>query len=472
LIYLSDKYTSITKILLVVAIIPLLLLAFFSQPAADDYGQASRIRTMGFWGAQTFWYNNMNGRFIYMAISSVYTMIFGLSNYWLFTWLFYVILYLSVYVLLFSLGSKLFPRRTLMWCSLVFFLIYISRLPILSEAFYWFTGAITYQLGNILLILLIAIQYLIFRTSSQSRRLLYTIVASLLGAFTVAINEIFMVPVFAGLVLYMIFLLLRKNPCFFFVLCVFLICCISAYFVIRAPGTLNRSLNFPNRHQLWFSLSSSIGFAFGCFKRWAFDSIILSSTLLFLPSVSQIANRITISKKIGKILFFFPVVWLCIFIFSFFPAFWALGGFPPERTLNSIFLFFLLGWYPSISILTMCFVPLQKLDKIVSQHLRNAAMIIFLFSLFCFPNLYTAIKDLLFHAYPYHQEVQERIELTQKSVSENRGYVVIHPLKNRPISLFSRNFEFKGDPENHWVDYDWELYWGLKIVFEDDSSVQ
>ncbi len=471
-LHTSDKYILITKVLLIVAIVPLLLLAFFSQPAADDYGQAYRVHAMGFWGAQHFWYTHMNGRFIYMAAFSIYITVLDLDNYWIFTWFIYGALLLSVYLLVHSLGSPWFSRKTIIWSSLAFILIYVSRLPILSEGFYWLSGAMAYQLGNILFILLIAILCLMFRTSSQCRCFIYTAIASLLAACIVAINEIFILPLFACLVLCILFLFCTKNQRSLFVLCIFLVSCISAYFVITAPGTLARSLNFPNRHQIWFSLSSSVGFAFGCFKQWAFDPIVLSSTLIFLPSVSKVANCITISEKTMKILIFFPIVWLCIFVFSFFPAFWALGGFPPERTLNSIFLFFILGWYPSISILTMHLVPLQKLDTIVSRHLRNAAMVIFLFSLFCFPNLYTAIKDLLFHAYPYHQEVKERIESTQKSVSENLGYVVIRPLKNRPVSLFSRNFEFKGDPENHWVDYDWELYWGLKVIFKDDSNIQ
>jgi hypothetical protein len=98
-------------------------------------------------------------------------------------------------------------------------------------------------------------------------------------------------------------------------------------------------------------------------------------------------------------------------------------------------------------------------------------MVVFILSLFGFPNLSTAVKDLFFHAYPYHQEVERRIELTEKSIAENKDIVVIFPLKNRPVSLFSSNFEFKGDPD-YWVDYDWELYWGLKVIVEEESNVQ
>ncbi|MBN2031172.1 hypothetical protein JW824_13140 [bacterium] len=461
----------ITKILLVIAILVFLLLAFFSQPAADDYGQIQRIQSTSFWNAQAVLYNHINGRFFYMFAFSIYTMIFGLSNYWIFTWLIYGSLFLSICLLISTSGSGLLHRRTLIWSSLTFLLIYVGRVILLSEAFYWLAGAMTYQLGNILFILFIAMLYLLFRASSPYKRLIYTTIGGLLGSFTVATNEIFLVPVFAGLILCMLSLVINKNPSFFYVLSIFLLSCISAYFVITAPGTHIRSLNFPNRHQIGFSLSSSFIYAFRFFRQWAFDPIVLSSTLLFLPSASQFTNQIKISKKGKKILPFLPVAWLFIFTFSFFPAFWALGNAPPDRTLNSIFLFFLLGWYPSVCILTILLLPRQKPDTILPQHIRNAAMIIFLLSLFCFPNLSTAIKDLLFHAHPYHQEVKQRIESTQKSVSENRGYVIIHPLKNRPVSLFSPNFEFRGNPD-HWVDYDWELYWGVKVIYQDESDVQ
>ncbi len=468
---LLNNIPLIIKILLIIATLAFFLLAFFSQPAADDYGLVYRIESTHFWNAQVVLYNQLNGRLFYMFAFSIYTTIFGLSNYWIFTWLIYGSLFLSVYLLIYASGSGPLHKRTVIWSSLAFTLIYVNRVPILSEAFYWLSGAMTYQLGNILFILLIAILYLLFRTSSIYKRLIYTTIASFLGSFTVATNEIFMIPVFTCLILCMTFILINKNPLFFYVLSIFSISCISAYFVITAPGTYIRSLNFPNRHQLGFSLSSSFIYAFRFFRQWAFDPIVLSSTLLFLPSASQFANQIKLAKKGKRILPFFPIAWFFIFTFSFFPAFWALGKAPPDRTLNSIFLFFLLGWYPSVIILITLLLPQQKPETILPQHIRNAAMIIFLLSLFCFPNLSTAIKDLLFHAHPYHQEVKERIESTQKSVSENRGYVIIHPLKNRPVSLFSHNFEFKGNPD-HWVDYDWELYWGVKVIYQDEPDVQ
>ena len=125
-----------------------------------------------------------------------------------------------------------------------------------------------------------------------------------------------------------------------------------------------------------------MSWAFGYFKQWGFDAIVLSSTILVLPFIVQISKRVTLTNVQKKMFVLFPIVWLGVFILSFFPTFWAIGGPPPKRVLNIILLLFLLGWYPSISIITLILIPNQKTNIIIPQYLKVAAKIIFFITLF------------------------------------------------------------------------------------------
>lgn len=458
---------TIVKVLLLAALIPYLAIAFFSLPMADDWGMAHMVRAKGFWGAHHHWYQVDGGRYVGMGATSLYALITNLSPslYWIAPWLMIFGSFFSFYFLLFAVGSQFFSRRTLGWGFLGLTLIYIARIPNIAEGYYWLMGSTCYTLGNILVLFMAGFLILHHRTASFRRRIIYTILSLICAAAAVGVNEILMLLMLICLIAYILFLFIRKHSNRHDVLIVFMITAICSVIVITAPGNAVRGSFYPDRHQFLFSLSSSLSWTFGFVKNWTCDALILSSTLLLLPFITRVSHHISIPVKSRKWLFLFPVFWLGLIVLSFFPGFWALGGPPPERAWNLTYFVFILGWYTCVVIYTLLLLPDTKPDTIIPRHVRVAATILFLIALFGFPTTYTAFKDLIFHARPYHREVSERIETSKQKAEENQDFVIIRPLVNRPSTLFSRIFEFKDDPE-YWVNANWGEYWGLKVIFK------
>ena len=457
----------LTIVLMLLSVIPYLAIGFFAHPIADDYGLAHEVRTRGFWEAHTHWYNNWTGRWLGMDVTSFFVMVTDISPswYWIVPWFMFMGTFVSFYLLLYALGTRYLPKTTLLWGSLGLTLIYTARVPTIAEGYYWLMGSTCYTLGNILVIFALALVGFMLRTPSPLRRWIYTLAASLLVVAAAGTNEVLMMLMVVGFAPFVLILFVGKNSVRFHMLMIFVFACIGAAIVILAPGNALRSEHFPMQHRLMFSVVSSIRDAFGYFKHWITDSLVLSSTLLLLPIVTKASSNVQIPKERRKIWLLFPLLWLILFVLSFFPTFWAMGIHPPERTLNLIYFLFLMGWYASVIILTLILLPERKTVVLVPRYLRTAANIVFLVSLLLLPNFYTAAKDLLSQARPYYKEIRQRVETTQRSVDGNLGYVNIRPLRHRPTTLFSRNFEFRDDPD-HWVNYDWERYWGLKVILE------
>jgi|GEM_PF-2493917 len=463
----DKKLLFMTKAILVFMVVVYLAIAFFTHPIGDDYGMAHVVKKMGFWPAQKDWYVNWSGRFTGVAVTSFWVMITDLSPYlyWPVPWFMILGTFLSFSFLLVTLGSSWFPKKMLIWGGLALTLICMSRMPLISEGYYWLMGSTCYTLGNILVVTIIALIVRMHHTPSHGRRLLYTVLAGFLVIPATGTNEVLMMLMVIGTAPFVLLHFVTKNSKRYYLLAIFVVILIGAALVIFTPGNAVRTKNFYGHHRLLFSLSSSFSYAFLFFKYWVTDAVVLTSTLLLLTFIPQISRHVVIPPERKKLWMLFPLYWLILFVIAFFPTYWAMGLNPPMRTINLIHLLFLMGWYGSVIVITLLLPPKDEPMTIVPRPLRMAANIIFVFALLVFPNFSTALTDLLFKAYPYHQEVIQRVEDTRKSVEANREYVIIHPLRHRPSTLFSKNFEFRDDP-NHWVNYDWERFWNIKVILE------
>ncbi len=132
-----------------------ILLSFFSHPVLDDFSFAEGTLRLGFIKAQIFWYNNLTARYFPSAILSLYTIItssFGIffECYKIMPIFHFVLFFLSMYFFIKSLVSDKLSDKEIFWGAFIFFIIYITRMPSTSQVFYWFAGAVTYLLGNIM----------------------------------------------------------------------------------------------------------------------------------------------------------------------------------------------------------------------------------------------------------------------------------------------------------------------------------
>ncbi|HRN35674.1 MAG TPA: hypothetical protein PLL18_02040, partial [Flavobacteriales bacterium] len=142
--------------LLACSLVKYVWLAAYAHPVADDFCYAAKSRGMGLWAWSMGEWMTWNGRY-----ASNLLMVHGPLTWWndpligyrLVPVLLLALTFLSAWFLLRRLTREFLSSAEALLAALVFLLLYLNLMPDLGEGFYWYTGAITYQLGNILLLL-------------------------------------------------------------------------------------------------------------------------------------------------------------------------------------------------------------------------------------------------------------------------------------------------------------------------------
>ena len=189
---LHRRVTWFLELAVGIVLVTLIGLSMFAYPSADDFCYAAKTKQLGIWGAGSFWYRHGSGR---------YTPTLALSAYWRYgdilrTYHFAPMIILVLTWMGFSSLSASIVRgesRCLpSWLfGAVWTLLFVAGIPDPAQTLYWVTGSFTYQLGNILVVFLIAM--LIRReTAADSRRFrpVVFLISLLLVVGAVGANEI------------------------------------------------------------------------------------------------------------------------------------------------------------------------------------------------------------------------------------------------------------------------------------------
>jgi hypothetical protein len=151
-----------------------------------------------------------------------------------------------------------------------------------------------------------------------------------------------------------------------------------------------------------------------------------------------------------------------------FPAWWAMGGWPPARTLDAIYFLFLAGWYLSIGALTIRTLQRDKLSLLLQTNRAPGAVILLLLSVFFSvavlqSNAFKRLKtDLFYLAEPYHQYLTERNALIEVALADGQRSLVVPDYQGTyPRSLYFN--DIMHDPE-HWRNVCYADYFGLESI--------
>lgn len=146
------------KHILFFSIMVLLILTFFiailvhgyigsySRYIADDYCTSGKLATLGFWPAQSFWYNNWTGRFSFTFFVSIFELFDSNIVKYLPTIFIFMIL-ISGYFLIYSIVKNIqINNRRIFSLLLTVGIIFTTffTLPNIGQNLYWMTGAVTY----------------------------------------------------------------------------------------------------------------------------------------------------------------------------------------------------------------------------------------------------------------------------------------------------------------------------------------
>ena len=181
-----------TAALLGLGLLPFMGLSFSNFPFWDDFGMAMLVREHGLWGAQEVFYHTWGGRY---GTAFLQTVANPLTYGWLGGFHFTPLVFLggTLLALYWSFrelsGQRIAPAVAGRAAALVL-LLALAWMPTIYPMFYWFTAAMGYEAGIILMLLAVAGGLRALRTTSAGARLGWYGLAQLSTIITVGLNEI------------------------------------------------------------------------------------------------------------------------------------------------------------------------------------------------------------------------------------------------------------------------------------------
>lgn len=334
---ISQNQKLLILFLLLVLLLPFLYLFAFTHPIADDlsFGYQAKQAPLFDVLLNSYFYSNglYSGNF-FMFLFPV--SLNELMYYRLFLLSCFVLFYISIFYFI----NTVFPtinKLDKIIISLFFVLTVLGSTTHLSEAFYWQTSVIYYQLSLTFVLFYFGwlIQY--FQQSFIFNKPIHQILLVLLLILIIGMKEsiALIMGFIAALLFYYSQFKTKENKTFFIIQLFVALIFIS--FLVTAPGNDVRMRAYPENK----NFSRSLLFTILQMGRFSATWLFACSGIVFVFIVAELHQKaVQILKKLDwkiALMVFLGILFLCVF-----PAYWATGILGQHRTLNIASLFFVL----------------------------------------------------------------------------------------------------------------------------------
>ncbi|RDV15894.1 hypothetical protein DXT99_07855 [Pontibacter diazotrophicus] len=445
-------------------LLPFLFLTLYNHPQADDFGFAVRDMTYGFWETQVNYYMNWTGRYFSTTTAfQINPVIYGnFDRYKVYSLLLILLLVVSTCLFLHKLLQRHFNVLKTLALAALLLCLYLMQLPSVSEGMFWLPGYLTYQLPNIMLLLLLALLISFFRTGSSNYKVLYVAFAALLCVAVVGSNEMSIVMAFTT-ILFILYHNRNDRQNRLYLLCLFILCVVAILAAVLAPGNYARMEEHPNASKpLWATIYAAFLTVLS-FYRWL-APILVASVLYVIYWGLPLADKTKASS-------FFEVnlrLSLCHYIVTLFLmqfAFtWAVGERPTPRVENVIYFFFVFGWFYNVQVALTKYAHLLQAERRLSPILPLAVMFLFILQVFAIDgNIATAYTDLLSgKATAYNSALNQRYAYLKESDCDTCS---LAPLPAIPKTLYFMDVVEGEENSSFWVNIDYADYWSKSAVY-------
>ncbi len=484
-----EKSYYILLFILIISILPILYMGFFSHPVGDDYnygmyahyaweetGSLLAVLKAAVVTAQTEWhsYQGPYASAFFMALQPavISERLYGLTP---FIMLFMLILSTSAFLHILLVKYLHIPKLYSRITTCILLLLSIQLLDTPSEAFFWYCGAVHYEFMYSCMILLFSA---LLMAARRSKFFYLYIIGSL--PLAVCCGGANFVTALSTIVLltgaFLTLLIFKKRQELFIMLPAYVVNIIAFTINMISPGNVVRTddlhRGFPPAKAIYYA------FRYGLehFAEWT--SIYVFAAILFLiPVAWKAVSHLKIKFRFPGIFTFFSY---CILSSMFAPITYALGlSVIFGRTVNIIMqafylllilnLFYWIGWLR------------QNLESLAPEHLSSAIQSLsrlfhkkrkwfafgfgffLMFAIYCTDRGSITTKSAvcdLWDGYPqaYHRETLYRIALlTMEGVDE-----VWIPNYTVRAGLLDME-DISTDPE-HWRNKALANWYGLKTV--------
>jgi hypothetical protein len=385
-------------------------------------------------------------------------------------------LFLSTAFFLSTLFSTAIYARIVLLASLCFVCVYLLGMMSPASGLYWMAGAFTYQTANVLFLVTLGLMLrLRDRQKSSSKYSMLFSVLLLVLVIAIGANETAMLAII-GAVLLGVLVHIRSGRAILWpwmaMLAVSLLCFDVVYF---SPGNAIRAAEFTLRHDLSRSISGSLSVGINILWIWISNPVLIVSSMLAPFAVIRLMQQSGRSFAVsGRLV---AALLLCTFAMPVvlqFPAWWAMGGWPPARTVDAIYFLFLLSWFMTLGAVTIRYLYAGKSSAMMQPyHPYFAVAVLALSALFSLVGIeskaYRLAKTDLFRlAPPYHDYLAKRYEEIEQSLANDQRYLVVADYQQQyPRTIFFN--DIMNDPE-HWRNICYADYFGLEKIRRDHNS--
>jgi hypothetical protein len=241
---------------------PWVYCAFYAHPIADDYCYANLSQHNSFFSEYCKQYFTWNGRYSSNLLVLLNPLLTGsLLNYQIIPVILILLTVAGFYGFLKAIVSRQL-NNIYCWCiSLGLTCLYLFEMPSPAEGFYWYTGAITYQLANCIALFYLALLIQYYFRKYLFKQWLHALLLVLLLILLIGFNETILL-MFLSLhtALFLGGIITRNFAVGFKKLTtlLFAIALVASLVVILAPGNGFRAALFPGNHQLVHSILFSL----------------------------------------------------------------------------------------------------------------------------------------------------------------------------------------------------------------------
>lgn len=425
-------------------------IGFFAVPSADDFCNADRYTKHGFWGAQSDLYLNWGGRYASNAAIVAFIALIDLRT-------LYGLVGALAHLLTFA-AFLLLAREILRdWTSLpqqclaagVAAIIFFSGVPDPAQTYYWLSGTLTYQLGNVALILMTALLIRAERAIARHASALFSGLAAACCALVAAgANETSMLLALLILGAGALASMFLRRPATGLWIALTVVALAGTAAAVLAPGNFARMDALDStgllRPSLWGAALLYLPWVGLRMAYWLSNAGLWAAVLLlFVATHSRVRNALFQSGSFNFRWFAVPLAWIGGLLVLNLLGF-VVNRYPlPERAESVVYLLFLLGWFPTALIVSHYLLGNAPAPS--GRLAWSAPVAVLAISLAGSPNVFEVYKDS-YRGYRYWKEMQVRfaaLELAQQSGDRDP---VVTSISRPPRTLFAT--ELTTDPAN------------------------
>lgn len=438
------------NLVLVLGLFRYLWLAMFMHPYADDLSYAYTAYQQPLFERLVNEYHHWNGRlasnilvlrgplllgypdglYVYRLVPALW--ILGMVGGWS--------------LLLRAAGPRYVPRDVVFTLALGLTTLWLNTLPDLTEGLYWYTGAVTYTLPHLLLLLLVTAAIRACRSSTGMGRTGWLAVVTVFGIWIMWSNEVHLVLLVLSLPVSLWAMNAQRLRLRWLTASVAVVLLGAAIVSVLAPGNAVRASHFQGGgdvlHTAGWSALQTVRFV----GTWLLSPALLLTSMLALVWARGRRDlpRITVHWSRWAALMLAVVV-ICVAL-----PYWATGMLGQHRTVNVAWSMFLPLWGVFLLALDQQLVQPKGIVVPSTRAVRTWLTVAVVLAFFAGGNDGRVAHDLLTGvAARNDQALNERYKAIRAAAEASMPELHVTPLPERTAAL--RIMELDADPA-HWTN--------------------